>query len=102
MKTFIREKMGHTTYNHPILHLVNISAYIQYWINVYWINSCTILDQCILDQLLHNIGSMYIGSTLAQYQCIYTKLDQCILDQLLSIHSQDIEQKHNFDINQGP
>ena len=27
----------------------------------------------------------------------YTKLDQ-----LLSIHSQDIEQKHNFDINQGP
>ena len=27
----------------------------------------------------------------------YTKFDQ-----LLSIHSQDIEQKHNFDINQGP
>ena len=27
----------------------------------------------------------------------YTKLDQ-----LLSIHSQDIEQKHNFDIKQGP
>ena len=27
----------------------------------------------------------------------YTKLDQ-----LQSIHSQDNEQKHNFDINQGP